>query len=325
MLRFIIGRLTGMIVVLFVTSIVLFAIIQLPAGDYLSTMLAENQGSGGSAEFADRLRQLYRLDQPFIAQYLGWIGGILQGDLGYSFELKRPVAELISSRLGNSLLVEGIAVIVMWGFAVPIGIYSAVRLYSIGDYTFTVLGFLGLAIPNFLLGLLIMYFTFVTTGQLLGGLFSPQLADAPWSLAKLLDFIAHAWAPILVIATGGMAYLIRVMRANLIDELKKPYVDFARLRGLSEWRLILKYPVRIALNPLISSIGYVLPSLISSSIIVSVVFNLPTPGPMLLRALMAQDMYLAGALVLLMATLTIIGTFISDIILAAVDPRIRLA
>ncbi|CAN7344055.1 ABC transporter permease [Devosia sp. LjRoot16] len=325
MLRFIVGRVTGMIVVLFVTSIVLFAIIQLPAGDYLSTMLAENQGSGGSAEFADRLRQLYRLDQPFIVQYLGWIGGIVQGDLGYSFELKRPVAELIGSRLGTSLLVEGIAVIVMWGFAVPIGIYSAVRLYSIGDYTFTILGFLGLAIPNFLLGLLIMYFTFVTTGQLLGGLFSPQLADAPWSLAKLMDFIAHAWAPILVIATGGMAYLIRVMRANLIDELKKPYVDFARLRGLSEWRLILKYPVRIALNPLISSIGYVLPSLISSSIIVSVVFNLPTPGPMLLRALMAQDMYLAGALVLLMATLTIIGTFISDIILAAVDPRIRLA
>ena len=325
MLRFIMSRLTGMVLVLFATSIVLFAIIQLPAGDYLSTMLAENQGSGGSAEFADRLRELYRLDQPFLNQYAGWIWGILHGDFGYSFELKRPVAELIASRLGNSLLVEGLAVVVMWGVAVPIGIYSAVRLYSVGDYAFTILGFLGLAIPNFLMGLLIMYFTFVTTGTLLGGLFSEAYTDAAWSFGRWADFLAHAWAPILVIATGGMAYLIRVMRANLIDELKKPYVDFARLRGLPEWRLILKYPVRIAFNPLISTIGYILPSLISSSIIVSVVFNLPTSGPMLLRALMAQDMYLAGAFVMLMATLTIVGTFISDVILAAADPRIRLA
>lgn len=222
-------------------------------------------------------------------------------------------------------MVEGLAVVLMWGVAVPIGIYSAVRLYSVGDYAFTILGFLGLAIPNFLLGLLIMYFTFISTGHLLGGLFSEAYSDAPWSFAKFGDFLAHAWAPILVIATGGMAYLIRVMRANLIDELKKPYVDFARLRGLPEWRLILKYPVRIAFNPLISTIGYILPSLISSSIIVSVVFNLPTSGPMLLRALMAQDMYLAGAFVMLMATLTIVGTFISDVILAAADPRIRLA
>ncbi len=323
MLSFLLRRLASMVVVIFVISFVSFAIIQLPAGDFLSTMLAESDGNAGSAEFADRLRELYKLDRPFLEQYFSWIGGVVTGDFKDSFELKRPVHELIWSRLGNSFLVEGLAVIFMWSLAIPIGVYSAVNKYSLGDYTFTVLGFLGLAIPNFLLGLFIMYFSFVWFGQLLGGLYSPEFIDAPWSFAKFGDFLSHAWGPIIVIATSGMAYLIRILRANLLDELNKPYVDAARLRGLPEWRVIMKYPVRIAINPLISTLGYVLPALISSSIIVSVVFNLPTAGPLLLRSLMAQDMYLAGALVMLLATLTVIGTLISDIVLALVDPRVR--
>jgi len=233
------------------------------------------------------------------------------------------VSELIWGRLGNSILIEMIAILVMWLVAVPIGIYSAVKKYSLGDYLATFIGFVGLAVPNFLFALILMYLSFIWFGETLGGFFSPAYEAAPWSLAKIGDFLAHAWAPVLVLSTAGTAQLIRILRANLLDELHKPYVVTARSKGLKEWRLILKYPVRIALNPLVSTIGWLLPALISSSVIVSVVMNLPTAGPMLLRSLTSQDMYLAGGFILLLSVLTVIGTLISDLILAWIDPRIR--
>jgi peptide/nickel transport system permease protein len=256
-------------------------------------------------------------------QYWKWITGILQGNFGHSFEWKRPVSELIWGRLGNSVMLEGLAVIVMWLIAVPIGIYAAVRKYSLGDYLATVVGFIGLAVPNFFFALIVMYLAFIWFGTTLGGLFSPEFENARWSLARIWDFLTHAWIPVLVLATAGTAELIRILRANLLDELKKPYVTTARAKGLTEFRTIMKYPVRLALNPLISTIGWLLPALVSGSVIVSVVMNLPTAGPMLLRSLTTQDMYLAGAIILLLSVLTVVGTLISDILLAWIDPRIR--
>jgi peptide/nickel transport system permease protein len=248
---------------------------------------------------------------------------VLRGDFGQSFEWKAPVTSLIWGRLGNSILVEGLAVIVMWLVALPIGIYAAVRKYSLGDYLATIGGFIGLAIPNFFFALILMYLSFVYFGHTIGGLFSPEYQYAHWSFGRIMDFFAHAWAPILVLAMAGTAELIRILRANLLDELKKPYVTTARAKGLSEWRTILKYPVRVALNPLVSTIGWLLPALVSSSVIVSVVLNLPTAGPLLLRSLTSQDMYLAGAIIMLLGILTVIGTLISDLLLAWIDPRIR--
>ena len=263
------------------------------------------------------------MGEPFYVQYWKWITGVVQGNFGHSFEWKRPVWELIWGRLGNSVMVEGLAVIVMWFIALPIGIYAAVRKYSLGDYIATVAGFIGLAVPNFFFALILMYLAYVWFGTTMGGLFSPEFETARWSLPRLWDFFTHAWAPVLVLATGGTAELIRILRANLLDELKKPYVVTARAKGLPEWKVILKYPVRLALNPLVSTIGWLLPALVSGSVIVSVVMNLPTAGPMLLRSLTTQDMYLAGAIILLLSVLTVIGTLVSDILLALIDPRIR--
>lgn len=325
MLRFLTGRLVSMIFTIWAVSIVAFAIIQLPPGDYLTTYVATLSASGDrvSPQVIESLRQQYGFGDPFLVQYWKWISNIFTGDFGQSFEWKRPVTELIWGRLGNSVLVEGLAVLLMWLVALPIGIYAAVRKYTLGDYLSTILGFIGLAIPNFLFALVLMYLAFVYFGVTMGGLFSPPFENAHWSLARLWDFLTHAWAPILVLATAGTAHLIRIMRANLLDELSKPYVTTARSKGLPEWRVILKYPVRVALNPLVSTIGWLLPTLVSSSLIVGVVMNLPTAGPLLLRSLTSQDMYLAGAIIMLLGILTVIGTLVSDLILAWIDPRIR--
>lgn len=325
MVGFIIRRLIAMLLTLVAVSIVAFAIIQLPPGDYLTSYIAQLASTGDQVDprVIENLRAQYGLGEPFYVQYWKWVTGIVQGNFGQSFEWKRPVWELIWGRLGNSILVEGLAVIVMWLIAVPIGIYVAVRKYSLGDYLATVAGFIGLAVPNFFFALILMYLAYIWFGTTMGGLFSPEFENARWSFARVWDFLLHAWAPVLVLATAGTAELIRILRANLLDELKKPYVVTARAKGLPEWRVILKYPVRLALNPLVSTIGWLLPALVSGSVIVSVVLNLPTAGPMLLRSLTTQDMYLAGAIILLLSVLTVIGTVISDILLALIDPRIR--
>jgi peptide/nickel transport system permease protein len=325
MIRFITGRLISMVFTIWAVSFIAFAIIQLPPGDYLTTYVATLSANGDRVDPAaiEALRQQYGFGQPYLVQYWKWLTGILHGDFGRSFEWKAPVSELIWGRLGNSILLEGTAVIVMWLIALPIGIYAAVRKYSLGDYLATVVGFIGLAVPNFFFALILMYLSFVWFGETIGGLFSPEFENARWSAGRIWDFASHAWAPILVLSMAGTAELIRILRANLLDELKKPYVTTARAKGLSEWRTIIKYPVRVALNPLVSTIGWLLPALVSSSVIVSVVLNLPTAGPLLLRSLTSQDMYLAGAIILLLGILTVIGTLISDLILAWIDPRIR--
>lgn len=325
MLRFLVGRLIAMVLTIWVVSMVAFFIIQLPPGDFLTTYIATLSANGDTLNDSaiQALRDQYGLGQPYIVQYWHWVSGILVGNFGDSFEWKRPVLELIGGRMANSILLEGLAVVFMWFVALPIGVYAAVRKYTLGDYLSTIVGFIGLAVPNFLFALVLMYLAFVWFGVTLGGLFSPGYENEMWSLAKLLDFLSHAWAPIIVLALGGTAQLIRIMRANLLDELSKPYVTTALSKGLSEWRAILKYPVRVALNPLVSTVGWLLPTLVSSSVIVSVVMNLPTSGPLLLRSLTSQDMYLAGSIIMLLGILTVIGTLISDLILAWIDPRIR--
>lgn len=256
-------------------------------------------------------------------QYLHWISGFVTGDLGYSFLFARPVSELVWERLGYTLLISVLALLFTWILALPMGIYSAIKQYSLGDYTFTVIGLLGLATPNFLIALLLMYAGYEWFGVSFGGLFSPQYLDAPWSWDRAVDLAKHLWIPVVVIGTSGMAITMRLMRANLLDELNKPYVTTARAKGVPPLKLILKYPVRIAINPFISTIGLLLPALISGEAIVSVVLNLPTTGPLLLRALISQDMYLAGSLIMLLSILTVIGMLLSDLLLAWLDPRIR--
>lgn len=326
MLRYIIKRLLYMIPTLIGMSLIAFLIIQLPPGDYLTSMLASMADSGVNVDEAQiaRYREIYGFDDPFIVQYWKWISGIIfRWDFGYSFEWNRPVWSLITERLAPTLSVSVLALLFVWAVSLPIGIYSAMRRHSIGDHVFTFLGFLGLAIPNFILALTLMYVAYRYMGQTVGGLYSREYVDAPWSLAKLGDLLAHLWIPIIVIGTSGTAALIRILRANLTDELNKPYVVTARAKGLPEYKVVLKYPVRIALNPFVSSIGWVLPELISGVTITAIVLNLPMLGPLLLRALTVQDMYLAGSIILLLGVLTLIGMLISDILLAILDPRIR--
>lgn len=326
MLAYIVRRLLIAIGTVWVISVIAFIIIQLPPGDYVTSYIAQLMATGTlvTQEEAENLRLQYGLNQPIYVQYIKWVWLIMQGNFGVSMEWKRPVTEVISDRLLLTALLALAAVIFTWILALPIGIYSAVRQYSVGDYAFTFLGFIGLAVPNFLLALVIMYFAFAYFGSSVGGLFSTEYIDAPWSWARVLDLLSHLWIPALILGTAGTAQLIRIMRANLLDELRKPYVVTARAKGLSEMRTILKYPVRVALNPFVSTIGYTLPYLVSGSIIVSIVLSLPTVGPLLLKALIAQDMFLAGTIVLLLGIMTVIGTLISDILLVWVDPRIRL-
>lgn len=325
MIGFLLRRLLYMIPTLFLTSVVTFVIIQLPPGDYLDA-LAADMGEAGSDNTAvvESLRTLYGLGEPIYVQYFKWMKGILlHGNFGISFEKNLPVTDLIWDRLGWTFAISLLTLLFIWVTALPIGIYSAVRKYSAGDYLATFFGFIGLAVPNFLLALVMMYVAFKYFGQSVGGLVSPQYIDAPWTLDKVGDLIRHIWMPVFVIGTSGAAALIRIMRANLLDELYRPYVVTARAKGMSEFQLLMKYPVRVALNPFISTIGWILPTLVSGEIIVAVVMNLPTTGPLLLRALLVQDMYLAGSLILIVSMLTIIGTLISDLLLAWIDPRIR--
>ena len=326
MLRYIAHRLVLMIPTVFGISIIAFMIIQLPPGDYLTTTIAQLSAAGDlvEEEAIAALKSRYGLDQPMYVQYWKWIWGIVsRGDFGMSFEWELPVRELVWSRLGLTVLLALATLVFTWAVAFPVGIYSAVRQYSIGDYFFTGVGFIGLAIPNFLLALVLMYIAFKVFNQSVGGLFSPEFVEVPWSLARVRDLLGHLWIPMVILGTAGTAGLIRLMRANLLDELRKPYVKTARAKGLSEVRLLLKYPVRVALNPFVSTIGWTLPLLVSGSAIVSVVLSLPTTGPLLLRALIAQDMYLAGSFILLLGVLTVIGTLVSDVLLAWLDPRIR--
>ncbi|OEO31666.1 ABC transporter permease [Devosia insulae DS-56] len=326
MLLYILKRLLYMVPTLFGMSLVSFLIIQLPPGDFLTSLTSAIADSGQSLDQAsiDRLTALYGLDQPFYVQYWNWISNIIfRGDFGWSFDWGQPVSRLLWDRMGVTIFVSALSLVLIWALAIPIGIYSAVRRYSIGDYVFTFLGFVGLAVPTFILALGLMYVSFTWFGLNVGGLFSPEYEQAPWSLAKLLDLLQHLWIPVVVIAISSTAALIRVMRANLSDELSKPYVVTARAKGLSEFTLIMRYPVRLALNPFVSTIGWVLPSLISGVTITAIVLNLPMAGPLLLRALVSQDMYLAGAFILIMSVLTLIGMLLSDILLAVLDPRVR--
>ena len=325
MITFVTRRLLLGVLTVWLISILSFAIIQLPPGDFVDAYIANlaSSGSSVSAEEANAMRQLYGLGQPIYVQYFKWITRIVLGDFGESMEWRRPVTEVIGDRIWLTLLLSFAALIVTWSLALPIGIYSAVRQYSIGDYIFTLLGFIGIAVPNFLLALIIMYFSFVYFGTSVGGLFSSEYALEPWSWGKVADLLNHLPLPALILALGGTAQLIRIMRANLLDELRRPYVVTARAKGLSEMRVIIKYPVRAALNPFASNIAYLFPYLVSGSVIISIVLGLPTVGPLLVKALVAKDMYLAGTIVLLLGVLTVIGTFISDLVLMWVDPRLR--
>jgi peptide/nickel transport system permease protein len=324
-LRYIGRRQAIGVLTIFVVSVLAFLIIQLPPGDFTTTYIArlsESGTSSGAAEAA-QLRESYGIDQPIFVQYFKWVGHVVQGDFGMSFDWNRPVDEVIGDRLPLTMVISLAAIVFTWTVALPIGIYSAVRKYSIGDYALTFVGFIGLAIPNFLLALVLMYLSFVWFGSDVGGLFSPEYADAAWSIGKVWDLLLHLPLPAIVLGTAGTAQLVRIMRANLLDELGKPYVVTARAKGLQERQLILKYPVRVALNPFASSIGFLFPQIVSGSIIVSYVLSLPTLGPLLLDSLKAQDMFLAGTIVLMLGAMTVIGTLISDIVLMWLDPRIR--
>ncbi len=327
MWKFLLQRLLLFIPTFLVISVVTFVLIQLPPGDYISSYAAQLEASGQEASEAllAALRKRYGLDQPIWYQYVKWISGIVtRGDFGHSMQWNRPVSDLIWDRLAWTVVISFIAIIFTWILAFPIGIYSAIRQYSVFDYAFTFLGFVGQGVPDFLLALVCMWIGFAVFGFDMGGLFSEAFRDAPWSWAKFRDMLEHIWTPVLVLSVSSTAGLIRTMRANLLDELRKPYVTTARAKGMTEWRLILKYPVRVALNPFISSVAYVLPQLVSGTTIISIVLSLPTTGPIQIRSLMSQDMYLAGSIFLLLGSLTIFGTLVSDVLLAVVDPRIRL-
>jgi peptide/nickel transport system permease protein len=323
--EFIIRRLILIVPTVFVISVISFIIIQLPPGDFLTSYVATLESSGQIVDDGEieALRERYGLGDPVYVQYFKWISGVVQGDFGQSLQWNRPVAELIGERLSLTLVLSISSLLLIWAISFPIGVYSAVRQYSPGDYFFTFLSFVGLGIPNFLLALVLMWYAYSQFGTTVGGLFSNEYATAPWSVGKVFNLLEHLWIPTLVLSIGGVAGLIRIMRANLLDELHRPYVITARAKGATERHLILKYPVRVALNPFVSTVGWILPGIVSGSIIISVVLNLPTTGPLLLTALRSQDMYLAGAIILLLSILTVLGTFISDMLLAWLDPRIR--
>jgi peptide/nickel transport system permease protein len=317
-----------MLFTVWVVTLTSFAIIQLPPGDYVTSLVSQIMRTSQrpiSPEYEEQLRELYGLDEPWYVQYYKWLRNIVtKGSFGYSFVYFKDASVLIAERLPMTFAISFGSFLLIWILALPIGIYSAVRQYSLGDYIATFFGFIGLAVPNFLLALIFLLLSYKLTGQAMIGLFSQEFADAPWSLAKVWDMLRHLWIPVLLIGLGGTAGLIRTMRANLLDELNKPYVETARAKGLPEWRLLLKYPVRHALNPFVSTIGWTLPSLVAGDVIVSIVLNLPSSGPVLYNALQQQDQYVAAGFILMLCVLTVVGTFISDVLLALLDPRIRL-
>jgi peptide/nickel transport system permease protein len=323
--RFIFRRLLGMIPFIFLVSVAVFLLIKLTPGDFVSNYAASLAASGETVDdamLAD-MRTRLGLDQPILVQYWDWISGVVRGDFGYSFQWQQPVVSLIGERIGLTLILSVSTLFFTWAIALPIGVYSAVRRYSFGDYVFTMVGFVGLAVPGFLMALILMFVGVSVFHTDVGGLFSPAYANAPWSWERAGDLASHLWVPMIILGTSGAASLIRIMRANLLDQLNQPYVDTARAKGLSEITLLIRYPIRVALNPFISTLGFVLPQLVSGSVIISIVLNLPTAGPLLLQALLGQDQYLAGAFLLLLCSLTVFGTLISDILLALLDPRIR--
>jgi peptide/nickel transport system permease protein len=335
MLRYTLHRLLIMIPTLLVISFVTFTIIKLPPGDFLSNRIAElkSEGDAAALERVDFLRRQYGLDKPFIEQYAVWVGlwptergfsGLLQGNLGWSFEYDLPVKDVVGDRLLLSFVLNFSVILFTWAVAFPIGVYAATRQYSWGDHGLTFLGYIGLATPNFLLALVLMYFANVQFGLSIGGIMDAEFLGAPWSWGKARSVLEHLWIPVVVIGTSGTAAMIRRLRANLLDELQKQYVVTARAKGMPPFGLLVKYPLRMALNPFIADIGNLLPSVISGSAIVAVVLSLQTSGPMLLEALRSQDQYLAGSFLMFLSLLTVIGMFISDLLLAALDPRIRL-
>ena len=315
-----------MVPTLLAISVIVFTIIQLPPGDYLETYIAEleSQGEAVDQQKIEALRAQYGLDRPFHVQYFYWVLGLLQGDMGYSFEYQLPVNDVVGDRLLLSFVLSFSTILFIYVVSFPIGIYSAVRQYSVGDYTFTFLGFLGLATPNFLLALVLLYLANVYFGTSIGGLMDERYIDQPWSLEKVGSVLQHLLVPVIVIGTSGTAGMIRRLRANLLDELQRQYVVTGRAKGLTPVKLLVKYPLRLAINPFIADIGSLLPQVISSAALVSIVMNLPTTGPMLVDALKSQDMYLAGSFLMFLALLTVIGVFLSDLALAVLDPRIRL-
>jgi peptide/nickel transport system permease protein len=325
-IRYVAQRLLLLPFLMLLYSFVIFLIIKAPPGDFLTAYVANLSASGTSitAEMIQALRHDYGLDQPFIIQYFHWLMNLLHGNMGLSLEYQRPNIDLISEQLVLTIALALMSFVLTWVIAVPAGIYSATHQRSIIDHMLTVINYIGVATPNFMLALILMWLAFAYFGISVTGLFSPEYVDAPWSFGRLLDLLAHIWLPAIVLGIAGTARLTRIMRANLLDELNKPYVITARAKGMREWRLILRYPVRLALNPLISTIGWYLPALFSGSLIVATVMNLPNIGPLLLRALINQDMYLAGGILLIYSFLTIVGTLLSDVLLALIDPRIRM-
>jgi peptide/nickel transport system permease protein len=326
MLPYITKRLLILPLLLFVFSVVAFLLIQAPPGDFVTSYVAELTASGSSMDQIqiDALRELYGLDQPIHLQYFKWISRILQGDLGVSLDWRKPISELIGERLLLTILLGTFTLLLTWALAVPIGIISATRKYTAVDYFFTVFNYIGVATPTFMTALILMWLAFAYLGITITGLFSPEYVDAPWSVGRVVDLGKHIWLPVVILALDGTARLARIMRANLLDELNKPYMEMARAKGMSEWRLVMKYPVRLAINPLVSSLGWYLPLIFSGSLIVATVLNLPTIGPLLLRSLRSQDMFLAGTIVLVYFGLAVIGTLLSDVLLAWLDPRIRM-
>ena len=324
--RFLLALLT-----VWVVSVLAFIIIQIPPGDTADRAIRELVEYRGfmTQERADDIRHSMGLDVPSYRRYGLWMWNLMRGELGLSFGMVQgnimgtPVVDLIGDRIWTTIALSGFTILFTWTFAIPIGIYSAVRQHSVGDYTFTFLGFTGLAVPDFLLGLVLMYIAFAYFDQSVGGLFSNKYAEAPWNMARIWDLLKHLWIPAIVLGTSGTASLIRIMRNNLLDELGKPYVVTARAKGMAPWRLVLKYPVRVAANPLISTVGYLLPALVGGSVIVSVVLSLPTLGPTLLQSYLSQDVHSGAFILLMLGILTVIGTLISDILLVIVDPRIK--
>ena len=326
MFDYIIRRTLQIIPLIIIISVLSFAIIELPPGDFVTMRIIELEQTGTRVDDDEiaRLTEQYGLDKTLVERYALWTWNIIsRGHLGRSFQWEQPVTQVIGERIALTMSISLLTLVFIWVVAIPIGIYAATHQYSLGDYVFTFFGFIGISVPGFLLALVVMYLAFTQLGVSVTGLFSPEFADAPWSFAKLMDMLPRLWVPIVVIGLTGTASLIRVMRSMMLDELRKQYVVTARAKGVAERTLLFKYPVRIAINPLISTIGWLLPFIVSGEALVSIVLNLPTTGPVLLRALLFQDMYLAGSLVMILSVLTVVGTLMSDLLLAWVDPRIR--
>jgi peptide/nickel transport system permease protein len=326
LIRYILHRIAIMIPTLIATSMLIFAVIALPPGNYFDNYVAELQAQGEKADMSrvEFLKKEYGFDRPLYQRYLLWVGGLVRGDLGYSFEYQMPVRDVVGDRLYLTMLLSFCTILFTWIVAFPIGIYSATHQYSWADYGLTFLGLIGIAIPHFLLALIVMYFANVWFGLSIGGLMDAQYFGQPMSLAKFKSILQHIWIPVIIIGAGGTGGMIRSVRANLLDELQKQYVTTARAKGLPPLKALVKYPLRMSLNFFVSDIGSILPSIVSGAEIVAIVLSLQTTGPLLLRALQSQDMYLAGSFLMFLACLTVVGVLISDIALAFLDPRIRL-